>query len=206
LLQTSNGFYDLAGWPKIDSNFQVIRLCYEFENGDIQLTDSVSYFLKLDRSAINHLVTLQFPQLNGTVEQKMNWLYAPSGRPYFGDSQDWRSAETMKWGQLLFGGEKVMIDAQKTASIRLPNSPGKTNMLLGRVVCYRKTDWGKYSHDTAPHLIQQCSAVHIPGNTYNPTPNGWTIYSPIWSPLDYPAAGESKVVAFWVPMDWLCQD
>jgi GH25 family lysozyme M1 (1,4-beta-N-acetylmuramidase) len=203
LLQTSNGFYDLAGWPSIDSNFQVIRLCYEFDNGDIQLTDSVSYFLKLDKSAINHLASLQFPQSDGTVSQKMNWLYAPSGRPYFGDAPDWQSAETMKWGQLLFGGEKVMIDAQKTASIKLPNSSGKTDMLLGRLVCYRKADWGKYSHDTAPHLIQQCSAVHNPNNTYNPTPNGWTIYSPIWSPLDYPAAGTSKVVAFWIPMDWL---
>ena len=207
LIAASNGCnYDTAFFKT--SNFQVIQIATETVSGKVAMQSSVSSFLHIPRTDVVKLALLQPTDDGYSVDQKMRWLYG-KGRPYLYDNStaDWSKALSIRWGHLLFGGQPVMIDRVKSFPIFLQGAKAKTMEQMGRIVCFRKTDWGKSPVDY-PYLIQRATAASYSAtdktknNIYNDTVRG-VIYSPIWSPLDWKYATTEKVVAFWVPMKFL---
>jgi hypothetical protein len=49
----------------------------------------------------------------------------------------------------------------------------------------------KATHQTHPWLIQQCTSVEN-NNSYKETPNGLTMYSPLWDPQDWPLTPKGR--------------
>ena len=178
------------------TNFQAVPLWNEVGG-----FGAVTNFLSIPRTDVDRLATLQ-PADNWTLDQKMNWLVAgTSGRPYmFYDAADeWRTAAAVKWGSIAFGGQSVMVDRVDTIQAKPPDGITRP-MQMGRLVCFRKTDWDK-SFNEAPYWIHQATAAGV-NNVYNPMPRG-VMYSPLWSPLDWDYPGTVQPSAFYLPMEWL---
>ena len=159
--------------------------------------------LIIPRDDIERLVDLQV-QDTMKLKNKMNWLvhdgYAK--RPYWCDGLgEWSTAPQIWWGTILFGGQLVLTDGDETFFTKLPGEKEKRWVPMKRIVCFRKRDWG-VTHDTHPWLIQLATEVDH-RDRFNSTPKGGTIYSPLWSPLDWEFSGKHKPKAFYIPTDWL---
>lgn len=185
----------------VPSNFGVIPLyCPEDETWS-----AIAKFVKLNRSDIDQLYKMQIPD-QFAVNQKMNWLIRTGDgvRPMWtGDeSADWKSAQEVRAGVMLYAGQLVAVDgdAEFITPLRGDN-PAKIKVKMKRIVCFRRADWGK-THATHPHLVVKATAVRG-NNIYNDQPRG-VIYSPVmFDPRDFPFAGGKQVKAFYIPEAWL---
>ena len=195
---TVPGLQDPAEWGT--GNFAVVQLAPEYEGqANISVISAVSSFLTIPRAQIDYLKSLQFPE-SLTVDQKMNKLCDYRGRIYmYADETDsWKTAASIRWGHIALGGNLVMAD--KKAVIRGDDKCGYgvRNYEAIRLVCFKKKDINKVNHQTHPHLIHRFTGVSKTGEHLE-APHG-TIYTPLWSPLDWDIKGTKKCVAFWLPL------
>jgi hypothetical protein len=159
--------------------------------------------LIIPREDVDRLIELQVPEDDFPVANKMNWLVYDgyNTRPYWcKGGGDWKTAPKIWWGTILFGGQLVLTDGDATFFTKLPEEDAPRDVPMKRLVCFRKSDWGK-KHITHPWLIQKATQVDHK-NKYSDVPRGF-IYSPLWSPLDWDFAGGQQPDAFYIPTDWL---
>ncbi|HEY5731857.1 MAG TPA: DUF5915 domain-containing protein [Anaerolineales bacterium] len=158
--------------------------------------------LILPREDVDGLIDLQ-EEDEYTVREKMNWLVyeGNNDRPYWCKGQgDWKTAKRIWWGTIVFGGQWVLTDGDVTFFTQLPQEKSPRDVPMKRLVCFRKSDWGK-THHTHPWLVHRATQVDDK-DRFSDEPRG-IIYSPLWSPLDWKFAGNPKLDAFYIPTDWL---
>lgn len=158
--------------------------------------------LIIPREDIDKLIKLQMRD-TASVESKMNWLVYDgyNCRPYWcRGTGDWKTAKKIWWGTIVFGGQLVLTDGDATFNTKLPQENTPRDVPMKRLVCFRKSDWGK-THATHPWLIHRATEVNHKDKV-NDAPRG-IIYSPLWSPLDWDFAGGQQPDAFYIPTDWL---
>lgn len=159
--------------------------------------------LIIPREDVDRLIKLQVPEGEFSTANKMNWLVYDgfNVRPYWcKGGGDWKTAPKIWWGTILFGGQLVLTDGDATFFTKLPEEDAPRDVPMKRLVCFRRSDWGK-THATHPWLIQKATQVDHK-NRYSDMPRGF-IYSPLWSPLDWDFAGSQQPDAFYIPADWL---
>lgn len=172
--------FTLAAYPGLASNFQAIPLYDETGQGG-----GITSFVVIDRQRIDHLINLQKAD-DFTVDQKMTWLAGSwRSRPYMGDTSDplgydWRTAQTLRWQAIVYGGQSVIVVRELDMQMDLPNH-APAMVRVAEILLYYMTD---------VRAVQNATAVHD-DDVYNPLPRG-VIHAPIW-------AGKYK----YIPLEWL---
>jgi len=172
-------------------------------------TGSVSIFTNLSGADnINKLYEMQTTQENTTAEQKMNFLVYPGKyvRPCWTNDTEigWDMATTIRVGACIFTNQLVMIDRIQTMVVKVPNQGYDAPMLMGRLICFKNTDWGK-TFSTHPWLIHHVTGVRQ-DNIHNEFPFG-EVFLPLFDPTDFNVQPNSTNPEFrrefWAYMDTL---
>lgn len=187
---------ELTGWTTGEggegrSNFQHIDFARLVSDTEIEF-GAVTGFQRLDEQAEAYLRSLQYPEPNHIVDQKMGWLVGgmPPGRPYWiTDSGEFR------FGTMAFGGQKLLVETTQGARKeylfhgKYPGVAQSEWIVCYKLIGLRRADWGKYTHATAPWFVQRATAAYSTAtadDVYIDKPRG-EIFHVVWSPLDYPA-------------------
>ena len=163
---------------------------------------AVHKFQILDRQAMEYLKSIQpddFMEWGFTFNQKMNWLVgwtdegSPS-RPYWtkGDSWDgnWTS---FVFGIMVFGHQLVKVETDANGkpveymfNTGFPNSSAKRTVTFYKPIGMKRSEIGKFTHQTHPWFIQKATAAN-----HNPKPNSidyfprGVMYHPVWDLNDW---------------------
>lgn len=182
------------------TNFQAIGL-YNQVTG----WGGVSNHLTIPRADIDRLIALQVEdeyedKRDDWRSQKMNWLCKEEGTIYF--KGDWRTSSEINWGTIGLGNNLVQVEDVEDMLIATKNDPRKRLRRMGRLVGFRRADWGKPLKELLETgLVHRCYCAYK-GDVLGDTPKG-IVYSPFWSPLDWDFAGTAQPEAFYLPMDWM---
>jgi hypothetical protein len=164
---------------------------------------SVSVFQKLSKTELDYLMSIQ-PVDGGTFNSKMQFLCGerigvPS-RPYWTRNGTWQELSngdtniTFEFGTMVFGGQKIKVE---TDANNLPKvyyfdtryqSESDTQIrpiAFYKLLGMRRSDMGKYTHQSHPWFIQQCTWASYSENNYKTQWMGGTVYHPVWSPYDW---------------------
>ncbi|HKI55299.1 MAG TPA: hypothetical protein VJ987_14330 [Anaerolineales bacterium] len=169
------------------TNFQVVQTATIGDDGK-PFFNCINRFQKnLD---YDYLESLQYPSDGYTVQQKMNWLV---NYKTHGVSAYWmKDSPILYFGPLVFGGQFVQLGETITVNGKYPNRDDYEDIEFRRLIGLRRSDFGKYTYQTHPHLIQRATAAYRM-NKYTEYPRG-EIFHPVWSDLDYPANyGDGKL-------------
>jgi len=179
-------FYDLTKFdPPMQSNFGYVQTWVPGLG-----TGSVSIYTIMQRADIDRLYAMQYDQ-QATAAQKMNFLiYAGMYvRPCWtaekgadGNWLDWRTSPTARVGACIYTNQLVMVDKIEMMKVKYPNQGYDAYMQMGRLVCFKKTDWGK-TYATNPELIHHVTGVHD-NNIHNEYPFG-EVFLPLFDPVDF---------------------
>jgi hypothetical protein len=185
------------------TNFQAVGL-YNKETG----FGAVSNFLYILPDDVRNLQNMQFDQVvegkNASKKGKMEWLCSFRGKIYMYDNKDdyWESAPRIRWGTVSLGGNLVQVDGFEEMEIQLRGGHPREKHTMARLVGFRKTDWARPLNELlAEGLVQRCYCAYK-DNRFGDTPKG-TIYSPLFSPLDWDFTGVKRPSAFYLPMEYL---
>lgn len=162
------------------SNFQAVQLTTVDANGRAWFGAVSQFQPNID---VEYLRSLQYDGEGYTVKQKMRWLGEgqPSGRPYL------QKTSGLAFGTIAFGGQLIEIDPTPYKfKCKYPNREAdeKEPPVFHIIKGLRRSDFGKYTHATHPHLIQKATAAY-PGNVYVEDPRG-VMYHPVWAWEDFP--------------------
>jgi len=189
------------------SNFQAVR-SFNKETG----FGAVSNFLYIPHNEVMQLRDMQFAEQTDrgyyTEDSKMEWLCSYRGSLYMynNESDDWRTANTIRWGTLTLGGNLVQVERYETIRYMFgTNEEDKTvrDVPMARLAGFRRLDWSRPLNDLiAEGLVHYCYCAYRPNNGFGHTPKG-VIYSPFYSPLDYDFSGTKQPDALYIPVVWL---
>jgi len=190
----------------VGSNFNPLPLyCFNTKTGEWSGTwSAVANSLKIPRADLDKLIAMQPKESDPTLNQRMNWLIYNgfAERPMWTKGQgSWDTTPEAYYGTIVFGDNYVKIDDEKTFTTKLPNESSARPVKMNRLVCFRKSDWG-VTNETHPWLIHRGTEVDN-NDVLNVYPKGGTIWSPLWSPLDWDFAGAFQPDSFWIPSDWI---
>lgn len=188
--------FEVNGKP-IGSNFNPIPLWL-----DNNQWSAIAQALIIPHADVMRMSSMQDPSDGFSVDEKMRWMvYDGHGtRPMWTKGGKWFEAPQAWYGTMAFGNNIIQVDDQKSFMTKLPNEDQVRSVSMYRLVCFRNTDWGK-THKTHPHLIHKATEVNDQ-DKLNEYPRG-TIYSPLWSPLDWDYSGTFRPQGMWVPVDWV---
>jgi len=190
------------------TNFQAVGLW----NDATKDFGGVSNYLRIPHADVMRLRDMQRPD-KYPRDQKMQWLAGEyRGRIYMLENRDdnWPDCAFIRWGTILFGGAFVKIDRIVTFPVKFPQESVKRAAMMGRVACFRRSDWARPLADLYNEgLVQRCycagrdKAAGIE-NIFTDSPKG-IVYSPVWSPLDwtFTQPGKPQPTSFWTAMEWL---
>ncbi|HEY5730464.1 MAG TPA: hypothetical protein VIS72_10465 [Anaerolineales bacterium] len=163
---------------------------------------AVHKFQKLDRQAMDYLKSIQpndMAEWGFTINQKMNWLVGHSDgtvpdRPYWTKGDSWnRNWTSFVFGIMVFGHQLVKVETNASGKPRewvfnttFPNSPKKRDVVFYKPVGMKRSEIGKFTHETHPWFIQKATAAN-----HNPKPNSidyaprGVMYHPVWDLSDW---------------------
>jgi len=188
------------------SNFQVFPL---FVPGT-GTWSAIANHVYLGRDEMDYMIQLQqrFGNWdNGTFNSLMNWLVkdGEGTRPYWGGK--WESDKAFEYGTMLWGRQVVEIVGEATFKTTTPRNDKSRNIRMGKVRMFTRADFEiakqfgeQITPITHPHLIPQCAGAGK-GNKFNPTPKGYTMFSPLWGPEW--GRGATAVEAYYAPFEYL---
>jgi hypothetical protein len=132
-----------------------------------------------------------------TVTQKMGWLISSIN----GEREYWRKDGVLVFGTMVNGGQIIQVETDiynkpveyvfKANYRNDPVAMGKHDITFYKLLGLRRSqvaDVGAkiINYETHPHLVHRCTVAWYPDNRYTDhTPKG-IVYTPVWSPLDYP--------------------
>lgn len=156
----------------------------------------------LDRQAFNYLKAIQpddFSEWGFIIEQKMNWLIGqtdgtPPSRPYWTEGDNW----TGNWSKFLFG---IMVFGHQLVKVEtdtggkpipyvfrtsFPESSQKRDVIFYKPVGMKRSEIGKFTHETHPWFIQKTTAANErpQPNTIDYAPRG-VMFHPVWDLNDW---------------------
>jgi len=169
-------------------------------------TGSVSIFTNINAGDIDGLHQMQTNQENTTAEQKMNFLVYPGRyvRPCWTNDTEvgWDTATNVRVGACIFTNQLVMVDRIENMMVKVPNQGIDAIMSMGRLVCFKNTDWDK-TFQTHPWLIHHVTGVRQ-DNIHNEFPFG-EVFLPLFDPQDFNVTPTSTDPnfrrEFWAYMD-----
>jgi hypothetical protein len=170
-------------------------------------TGSVSIYTQLGKTDIQRLRAMQVEDV-ASRDAKMNWLVYPGDyvRPCWTgiDGVGWNAANSIRVGACVYTNQLVMVDQVQTMRVKVPNSAEMRDMEMGRLVTFKKSDWGK-TYASHPWLVQHVTGVHD-DNVHNETPKG-EVFLPLLDPLEFDIRPESTADDFrpeyWAYMETL---
>jgi hypothetical protein len=186
------------------TNFQAVGL-FNKETG----FGAVTNYLYMLRDDIDNLQKMQFDQAvegkNASKKGKMDWLCEHRGKIYMYDKEtdDWQTAPKIRWGTVAIGGNLVQVDGFEEMELQLRGGGHPVAMhKMARLVGFRKTDWARPLNELlAEGLVHRCYCAYK-DNRFGDSPKG-TVYSPLFSPLDWDFNGAKQPSAFYLPMEYL---
>lgn len=133
-----------------------------------------------------------------TVEQKVyGWLISGIN----GEREYWKKDGALVFGTMVNGGQVIQVETDgqgrpveyvfKANYRNDPVAMGKHDITFYKLLGLRRSQVAdvaaqRITHKTHPHLVHRCTVAWYPDNRYTDhTPKG-IIYTPVWSPLDYP--------------------
>ena len=168
---------------------------------------SVGIYTTLTPADVQKLRAMQKPTVGGlSVDQKMGKLI------YQGDfvhpmwthdpNNGWQTALEVRNGACVYTNQQVMIDQYATLKAKIPGQSYDGMRKMGRLVCFKKTDWGK-TYAEAPHIIHHMTGVNRL-NQHNENPHG-EILIPILDPLDFNVRpkNSSVIKEYWIDMEYV---
>lgn len=183
-------------------NFQNVVLATWKNN--VLTFGAVSQFQALSDADCKYLASIQTPDAK-TVAQKLNWLGIDNpkgGRPYPSATDDAGNVIENRYGTMVWGGTRVQLEIDPlTGKPREWTFTGRYQqedkskpmhpITFVKPVFFRRADMGR----PLAELIAECKVVRateayasppapLP-NTFNDTPQGGIIWSPLWSPEDW---------------------
>lgn len=197
-------YYDINYISPGASNFGYVQVHVPgVGEGSIAITTTIS------AADVLKLRDMQYAQAL-TVDQKMNTLiYAGKYvRPMWTnvDGLGWKDAPEVRAGACVYTNQKVMIDKFATMRARKPGvtQTGDENRYMGRLVCFKPSDWGK-TFSTHPWLIHHFTGVS-PSNVHSENPHG-EIFIPLFDPAHFRQRPESPapdyVKEYWIDMEYV---
>ena len=188
------------------SNFQAVR-SFNKETG----FGAVSNFLRIPHAEVMNLRDMQFAEQTDrgyyTEDSKMEWLCSFRGSLYMYDneSDDWRTAASIRWGTLTLGGNLVQVERYETVRYMFgTNDEEKTvqDVPMARLVGFTPEDWARPLNDlVAEGLVHYCYCAYK-NNQFGHTPKG-VCYSPFFSPAHYDFSGAKQPDVLYTPVVWL---
>jgi hypothetical protein len=202
----------------VPSNFQPVPLLPVREDANGNYIDNsgtwsaIANSIIYQREDVDRIAAMQDTSGGYTIKQKMQWWCWPGKgvRPAWCNSDkdaegnyiyDYSNSPVVYWGTIAIGGRPLQIDKQQSITIKLPEEPSARSVLMGRVVCFRKSQFGQVTPQTHSHLIQ-AQAGAGKNDVYISEPKG-NIYALLPDPRDWDFAGAYRPTAFYIPMDWL---
>ena len=166
---------------------------------------SVTIMTTLTHADVLRLRAMQYPQ-HFTVDEKMNRLIY-QGRfvhPMWTNDENngWRTAAEVYNGACVYTNQKVLIDKYATLRAKIPGQVGQGPRLMGRLVCFKKTDWHK-TFASDPWIIHHNTGVST-GNVHHENPLG-EIFIPILDPADFHVRpmNSGVVKEYWIDMEYV---
>lgn len=166
---------------------------------------SVSIFTTLTPNDVQRLRAMQYPQ-HFTVDEKMNRLIFQGEyiHPMWTNDElnGWKTAAEVRNGACVYTNQKVLIDKYATLKAKVPGQTYDGYRKMGRLVCFKKTDWGK-TFAEAPHIIHHMTGVST-GNVHHENPLG-EIFIPILDPNDFNVRPQNinVVKEYWIDLEYI---
>lgn len=203
----------------VGSNFQPLQLLPVRETDAGEYIDNSGTYsaivnsVKLTHDDVMRVEAMQ-PNDGVGIKQKMQWWCYPGAgtRPAWCKSPknsageyiyDYSNSPVVYWGTIAIGGRPIQIDSIKTIVVKLSAEPKERPVRMGRVVCFRKSQWG-VDPSAHPHIIQEQAGAGN-DNVYIGYPKG-TIRAPLFDPRDWEFTGKYQPTAYYIPMDWLIEE
>ncbi len=203
--------YERDGMSTADiqvGNFQEVPLFHTLKDkpshGEF---NAISCFQELGPEELALLKRLQpddAAKYGYTLKQKMNWLIGPPdlrppGQIYWSEQVGWDdpALKRFRYGTLVFGGQKVLVETSAAGAKVEYQFTGKFRkrekselITFYKVIGMRKAEAGRPVDELFREgKVQICTSANRTGkgeNLYTETLKG-IVYSPVWSPLDYPS-------------------
>jgi hypothetical protein len=193
-------YYNIA-WLGVPSNFGYVQV-HVPGLGE----GSVTICTRLTPADVLKLKAMQIPGALLTVDQKMNRLIYQGKyvHPMWtnDDNNGWQTAAEVRNGACVFTNQKVLIDKYATLRARVPGQNYDDLRAMGRLVCFKPTDWDK-TYDTHPHIIHHMTGVST-GNVHSENPHG-EIFIPILDPAHFNLTpmNASVIKEYWIDLAYL---
>mgnify|MGYP001425631388 CR=1 FL=1 len=163
---------------------------------------AVHKFQILDRQAFDYLKSIQpddSAEWGFSLNQKMNWLIGQRDgttpdRPYWTRGGSWDGNwEKFEFGIMVFGHQLVKVETDHSGkpveykfNTNFPNSPRAREVTFYKPIGMKRSEIGKFTHETHPWFIQKATAAnHKPKpNSIDYAPRGVMVH-PVWSLDDW---------------------
>lgn len=174
------------------SNFQAVK-AYAKGVG----FGGVSNFLRIPHNEVLKLLAMQIPD-NYTYDQKLEWLCSHRGSIYMyeNETDDWRTAPTVRWGTITLGGNLVQVEGYET--IIDQGTPYRMAKLKG----FTPADWARPLNDLLAEGLVHRAYCAYKNNQFGDSPKG-VVYTPFFSPQYYDFAGTAQPSHLYIPDKWL---
>ena len=192
-------YYNIE-WLDVPSNFGYVQV-HVIGLGE----GSVTIFTTLTPADVQRLRAMQYPQYF-TVDEKMNRLIFQGKyiHPMWTNDPDngWKTAAEVRNGACVYTNQKVLIDKYATLKAKVPGQPYDAQRKMGRLVCFKKSDWDK-TFATHPHIIHHMTGVRT-GNIHTENPLG-EIFIPILDPVDFGVRpmNDNVVREYWIDLAYV---
>ena len=187
-------------WLNVPSNFGYVQV-HVPGLGE----GSVTIFTTLTPGDVLRLRAMQYSQYF-SVDEKMNRLIYPGKyvHPMWTNDENngWQTAAEVRNGACVYTNQKVCVDKYATLTARVPGQSYNQPRAMGRLVCFKKTDWDK-TYATHPWLIHHYTGVST-GNQHSENPLG-EIFIPILDPADFSVRPQnvSMIDEYWIDMAYV---
>lgn len=196
-------YYNIA-WLGVPNNFGYVQT-HVIGLGE----SSTSIFTTLTPADVQRLLAMQIDTPGGlTARQKMGKLIFAGKfvHPMWtnDEANDWQTAAEVRNGACVYTNQKVLINKYATLKAKMPGQSYDSQRRMGRMVCFKKTDWGK-TYETHPHLIHHMTGVNSQ-NVHSENPHG-QVFIPILDPVDFSVRpmNTNVVKEFWIDMAYLTE-
>ena len=119
------------------------------------------------------------------------------------ENNDWRTSVEVRNGACVYTNQKVLIDRYATLMAKMPGQSYNAMRRMGRLVCFKPTDWGK-TYRTHPWLIHHMTGVNS-DNVHHENPHGNEIFIPILDPAHFNLTPMNSYVVkeYWIDLEYV---
>jgi hypothetical protein len=206
-------FYRVKRYDEMPTYYNISMLGVANNFGYVQThviglgESSTSIYTTLLHNDVMRLLAMQIDTPGGlTATQKMNKIiYAGKYiRPMWTNDelQDWDIADEVRNGACVYTNQRILIDKYATLKAKVPGQSYDALRKMGRLVCFKKSDWGK-TYASHPWLIHHMTGVNS-RNEHNENPHG-QVFIPILDPVDFNVrpVNAGVIREYWIDLAYL---